>query len=693
MTGDSLSKATLFESLFHTSRDGMLVVDRAGYVVQYNEAAQKLLLLQDGERVRVDSLFVDYTWKNVEQHQETRLKYQPDKIVVLSQYPVRAPSQPWGRLLVVRDITACRRLEQTLTQERERLQAALESIREAVIITDAQGLVDYSNPVAEQFTGWKDAAARGRTLAEVIRLVAIDSDERIPDPVQYCLRRHGPHAVHALLPQQDGHHRVIEYLVTPIYGSTEVSEPPPILGSVLVFQDVTEVLGMAQQMAYQATYDSLTGLLNRQTFEKRLEEALQRTRAYGESHVLCYLDLDQFKVVNDTCGHRAGDQLLRQISALLHAQVRQADIISRLGGDEFGIILTHCPLTKAMQIAEELRRVIKEFRFIWHGKSFELGVSIGLVPLTAQNETLAEVLSAADAACYVAKEQGRNRVQVYRPNDRTMVQRYSEMQWVHRLMQALTEERFCLYMQDIVPVVCETPERSRAELLLRMVDEQGQLVLPGDFIPAAERYNLMPTLDRWVIRTAFTLMASGGTATDFPACVAINLSGQSLCDEQFLTFVIEQFRSSGVSPRRVCFEVTETAAIANLERATAFMRTLRDMGCQFALDDFGSGLSSFPYLKSLPVDYVKIDGRFVQGILDDPVDYSMVEAINRIGHVMGIQTIAEFVENEAIFHALRTLGVDYAQGYGIARPKPLWLPPRARGEQPAFASDPGLRPF
>jgi diguanylate cyclase (GGDEF)-like protein len=431
---------------------------------------------------------------------------------------------------------------------------------------------------------------------------------------------------------------------------------------------------MARQMAYQASHDSLTGLINRRTFEAYLGRVLSSAKRENTHHVLCYLDLDQFKIVNDTCGHMAGDNLLRQLTVPLNARVRTTDILCRLGGDEFGVILQNCSIDKARQVAEDLRHAIKDFRFTWEEKTFELGVSIGLVPITADSGRPDEMLSAADAACYVAKAQGRNRIQVYRPDDTAVVQRHGEMQWVHRVIRALAEDRFCLYHQPIMPLATQNRGEIHAEILIRMVDEQGALVPPMAFIPAAEHYYLMPAIDRWVIRTALGVMAQTRQTTSrhaAPRCFAINLSGQSLCDDEFLEFVTTQLQQNDVDAEQLCFEITETAAISNLSRAIHFMTTLRAIGCRFALDDFGSGLSSFAYLKQLPVEYLKIDGSFVREMLDDPIDCAMVDSINQIGHVMGIRTIAECVENDAILAKLQALGVDYAQGYGIARPAPL----------------------
>jgi len=421
-----------------------------------------------------------------------------------------------------------------------------------------------------------------------------------------------------------------------------------------------------------AYHDALTGLVNRVEFENSVRHAL-RTASEGARHALLYLDLDQFKVINDTCGHVAGDELLRQLAMLLKEPIRESDTLARLGGDEFGVLLAHCSLDKAQSVAERMLQLIREFRFVWQDKTFAIGASAGLVIIDGSGQTLSDLLRAADMACYAAKERGRNRVHVYRPDDAELLQRHGEMQWISRLQRALEEDRFVLFSQPIVSLSPAKDSARQAELLLRLRGDDGTLILPGAFIPAAERYSLMPELDRWVVRHAFTNIARwGGPDSDgvLGKCF-INLSGATLSDDGFAGYVREQLRVHAVAPESVCFEITETAAIANLASALEFIGEVKRLGCQVALDDFGAGLSSFSYLKTLRADFLKIDGSFIRNMLADPMDAAIVEAINSVGHVAGLETIAEFVETPEIKEALARIGVDYAQGYGIALPAVL----------------------
>ena len=439
---------------------------------------------------------------------------------------------------------------------------------------------------------------------------------------------------------------------------------------LLVCENVTETRKLAEKIAYQASHDALTNLANRSEFDLYINRSLESAHSDGAEHALCYLDLDQFKVVNDTSGHIAGDELLRQLGALLRKHIRKEDLLARLGGDEFGILMHNCSLDHAFSACEKIRNVIGDFNFAWEDRCFNVGVSIGVSAIASTSGNAGELLKEADAACYAAKDKGRNRVHVFRPDDEELAQRHGEMQWVEKIHQGLNGNRFSLYGQIIIPVSGDE-EGLHFETLIRYQDSKGNIIPPGAFLPAAERYNQAPALDRWVIETLFSWMAKQpGFVNDLKLC-SINLSGLSFSDETMLKFITKQFNRWFIPPEKVCFEITETAAIANLSDAVTFIQALKKHGCHFSLDDFGSGLSSFAYLKNLPVDYIKIDGQFVKDILEDKVDLAMVRSINEVGHVMQKKTVAEFVENKDILAVLNQLGVDYAQGYGIGKPVPL----------------------
>ena len=423
---------------------------------------------------------------------------------------------------------------------------------------------------------------------------------------------------------------------------------------------------------HMAYHDSLTGLINRAEFERRLKRVLYGLNSASGHHALLYLDLDQFKIINDTCGHVAGDELLRQLTVILHKPIRESDTLARLGGDEFGILLENCPLDHAELIADNLIKEVKESHFVWKNQTFKVGASIGLVMLTNAEQSMTEALSAADMACYAAKDAGRNRYHLYSEDDSSLIRRHGEMKWVSRIHDALHDNSFTLYQQKMLAVDGQSELATNFEFLVRL-KEKSEIIAPGAFIPAAERYNLMPSIDRWVIKEAFKCIVQiTQTNTELKnATYFLNLSGTSLSDKAFFDFLREQFAEYSLDAEQICFEVTETAAITNLASTVEFIQQLKELGCQFALDDFGAGLSSFSYLKSLPVDYLKIDGGFVRDMLEDPMDAAIVAAVNNIGHVAGLKTVAEFVENTEIMRALGDIGVDYAQGYALARPAPV----------------------
>lgn len=563
--------------------------------------------------------------------------------------------------------------EDQLFMEKVRAQTILESLGEGVITTDVNGHITYMNPAAEVLTGWVYAEAKGRELNGIFSVYTLGARKPVNYPVQECLQNKRAINQDYLLTlvRNDGKEFIIQDTVSLLYDNEGQA-----FGLVLVFHDYSRIHSMSESLAYQATHDHLTGLFNRREFEAQLAIAGHETSDSDTEHALCYIDLDQFKIVNDTCGHQAGDKLLKQVTALIGDKIRKHDIFARLGGDEFGIILRDCPLDHAEQLANHIREAVSNFRFAWEQHVFEIGASIGLVPIRRGGVETAELLMTADSACYIAKDKGRNRVHTYQPTDEDILQRSGDMQWLQRLNQNLEANRFVLFCQLIAPVRQGRKLFFGYEILIRLDDAEQGLILPGNFIPSAERYQLMLPIDKWVVENAFRMLAQAGfrklTDDTSPLAVfSINLSSQSLADEDFHDFVLAQFEQSGLDPAVINFEITETAAISNMSRAIQFMESLKQLGCKFLLDDFGSGLSSFAYLNNLPIDYIKVDGHFVHAITHNPVSRSIVESIARIGEVMGVKTIAEFVDSEEILQEARLCGIDYVQGFSIERPRPL----------------------
>ncbi|MDH4572231.1 ammonium transporter [Salinicola acroporae] len=567
---------------------------------------------------------------------------------------------------MVRDITERKRIEEQLSRERELALVTLASIGDGVITTDHSGLVTFLNAEAERLTGWTLEAARQLPVGQIYSLIDEASNNPIDNTARQVLASGKAIASleTRLLVARDGSRWPVQDSAAPIR-----SRGGYTVGAVVVFQDKTLTRELTRKLNHQASHDALTGLVNRREFERRLQAALLDARGF---HVLCYLDLDQFKIVNDTCGHRAGDELLRQLSMLLRAQIRDMDLLARLGGDEFGIVFFECDLDDALRVAEGIREAIDDFRFSWEGRTFALGASIGLVALdVGRSVVLSEALSTADAACYAAKEAGRNRVHVYQPDDRQLLDRHGELQWVPRLQAALDQDRLRLYAQSIASVA-NPGDIHHHEILVRL-EENGRLYAPGSFMPSAERYNLIVRIDRWVVRNTLAWLsdryrhkASAGIDT-----WSMNLSGASLSDERFCKELALWVKQAALPAGTLCFEITESAAISQLSTVTRLIHRLKRWGCRFALDDFGAGLSSFAYLKQLPVDYLKIDGAFIKDIDTDPINRAMVEAINTVGHTVGLKTIAEFVETPEVMAQLSRLGIDFAQGYLIDRPQPL----------------------
>ncbi|WP_018946532.1 bifunctional diguanylate cyclase/phosphodiesterase [Thioalkalivibrio sp. AKL17] len=569
-----------------------------------------------------------------------------------------------GVIGVAYDLTDLRVTERHLEAERDRLSTTLESLADGVITTDADGRIQYINPAAEALLDVDRANVLDADADRTIGLLEPGQDSATPLAAR-CLRWGRP------LEYPEGRLEIcagpchVRATVSPLGGATDGD----VTGAVIVLQDMTALSDMTSRLNHQATHDDLTELFNRREFERRVESALSIPGRHRTPHVLCYMDLDQFKIVNDTCGHLAGDALLQRLAELLPRHIRESDTLARLGGDEFGLLLNHCPVERAQEIAEEIIDTVRDLRFEWEGRRFDIGVSIGLVPVYGAQKDLNILLSQADSACYAAKETGRNTVYLWREGDDRLRQRHGEMEWVGRIRDALEQARFVPFAQ---PIQRLDPAAGHSldhfEVLVRLQDEQGELIAPGAFIPAAERYHLMPEIDRHVIEAVLIELT---THPDDSIPVAINLSGQSLAQPEMLDFIADRLSHHGIAPRRVTFEITETAAISNHDQAISLIRALRYLGCHFSLDDFGSGLSSFGYLKKLSVDFLKIDGSFVRGIAQDPVDAAMVTAIHRVGRVLGLHTIAEGVEDAEGMERLRAIGLDCVQGYHIARPRPL----------------------
>jgi diguanylate cyclase (GGDEF)-like protein/PAS domain S-box-containing protein len=561
--------------------------------------------------------------------------------------------------------------EEAQSRKDARRARALESLSDAIVTTDESGIIEFMNSAAATLTGTSADFAVGKSLAEVVELV---DDE---DPTTRGSGKHlalpageaGTSSRRAvLLSHRSGVESAVEVSTAPIR-SAEFD----ITGTVLLLRDVTEQRGITRQMSYQATHDALTGLINRGEFERHVIEALDSSHRGDGHHVLCYLDLDRFKIVNDTSGHLAGDSMLREVAKLLRDAVRDSDYVGRLGGDEFGMLLVGCPLEKARQIADDVCRAVGDYRFIWKDKIFNIGVSVGLVEISAESGTMEELLSAADAACYVAKKDGAGRVAVYSARDEARARQTGEIQWLQRLQTALKENRFQLYQQTIVPAYADDGTGPRMEVLVRMTDDFGNEVLPAEFMRAAERHKLMRLLDRWVVQTTFTAVGRGIITLTDRHSIAINISGQTLGDPQFLEFVVECLDRTGALPTQICFEISEAAVIANLEQARRFVGVLHGMGCQFAIDDFGSGVASFSNLRNLPLDYLKIDGSLTQNLARDSVNQAMVAAMIKLARSLKFKVIAEQVEEDSAAEAVRRMGVDFLQGYAIGRPKPLMV--------------------
>lgn len=573
-------------------------------------------------------------------------------------------------LTVTRDITHRKSLEASLGRSKLQARVTLESIGEGIITTDTDGLIDYMNEAAEQLIGTLRSHAIGKQLGDLVALIDEVDRESLGDPVSQCLteRRRVNLGRRAVLVSKQAKREIsTELTASPIRGPDG-----EIAGCVTIFHDVTEMRGLTREMSYQASHDALTGLVNRTEFERRLHSALESARGEGVGHVVAYIDLDRFKVVNDTSGHIAGDNLLRELATLIRDKVRDSDTVARVGGDEFAMLLVGCPLEKARQISDDICSAVETYRFAWREHVFDVGVSIGLVEVGAEAVSAESILNAADSACYVAKQHGRGQTHVYSARDEILVRERGEIQWLQRLQHALKEDRFELYVQPIVAVSGNVHAGPAAEVLLRMKGEAGgKAICPKQFLTAAERNHLMSHIDRWVVQAALTAIAGGTPHLPEGRTCSINLSAQTLGDDSFLEFVVELLDHTGVAPSKLCFEMSESAVINNLDQARRFINVVHGMGCQFAMDDFGSGIGSFSNLKQLSIDYLKIDGIYTRDLELDGVNRELVSAAIRLAKRLDFRVVAEQVEDHDSFEAMREMGIDFIQGNIVERPHPL----------------------
>ena len=557
---------------------------------------------------------------------------------------------------------------------RPRAMVTLDAMGESVITVDADGRIDYINTSAEALLGQNFDQIVGKSFAEVASLV--DETDRRPlgDPVRKALSTGGRVTMGkraVLVPANSSPERSVEISVTPLK-----SDGKEILGLVVVMHDTSELRGLTRQMTYQASHDALTGLVNRREFERRLREAMDAAQTGDAGHALCYLDLDRFKVVNDTCGHTAGDNMLREVATIIKDAVRDSDTAGRIGGDEFALLLVGCPLEKARQIADDVVRAVDDYRFVWKDKIFNIGVSIGLVEIGRGGGSIEDIMNSADSACYVAKKQGGLHVHVYSAREEANARHSGEIHWLQKLQGALRDNKFELYYQPIVHAHSSVTNGPGLEVFVRMESENGEPAAPpAEFIRAAERYRLMPLVDRWVVQAVLSALGRGGMKLPPDRSVAINISGQTLGDSEFLEFVVDCFDHTGANPADICFEVTESAVVANLDHARRFIGVLHGMGCEFALDNFGSGLSSFSTLKTLPMDYLKIDGSFISNLAVDTVNQAMVGAMVELSRTLNFRVVAEHVEDQLSLDTVREMGIDFAQGFIIGRPQRLSMTP------------------
>lgn len=676
--------ASQLAAIVEGSQDAIVSKTLDGIVQTWNEGAEKIfgytademigksvyVIVPEGhhheEMDFLDKIRQGQSIKHYETLRKTKSGQLIDVSLTISPIRNNVDNAITGMSIIARDISLHKHMLATMQEQHARLKVTMDSIGDAVVTTNQMGIIDYINPVAEQLTGWRNSEAIGMPISEILNIFDEKTQAKTPNPIEKCLREKRIVNVtgNSVLLSKYGQTYGIEDSAAPIY-----DQQGDIIGAILVLRDVTSQRVLSNEMVYRATHDLLTGIKNRSQFEYTLEQVFADSQEFKTSHALMYIDLDQFKVVNDTCGHQIGDQLLKEVVDLIKKCIRTTDTFGRLGGDEFGIILERCTLDAAKRIAEHICNSIEEYRFQYEQRRFPIGASIGLVMINPEWNDTTTLLQAADSACYAAKEAGRSRVQVYSATNNSIELRRGESFWAAYLQRAIEENRFALFCQRIMPIHGEG--KIHGEILLRLRDETGKLVLPSTFFPAAERYHLASRIDRWVIRETFEWLQHNHQELDKIDSLAINLSGQSLSDPQFHQFVVTTLENLRIDCSKVCFEVTETAAITNIHQAIRFIDLMKQHRIRFSLDDFGSGVSSFGYLKMLPVDYLKIDGQFIRDLMDNPIDRATVRCISEVAKATNKKTIAEWVESESVEALLKDMDIDFIQGYRLHRPAPI----------------------
>jgi diguanylate cyclase (GGDEF)-like protein/PAS domain S-box-containing protein len=669
------------DTIMQAAAIGLLTIDNEDTIVDLNSTAAKMLNLDEqdslgtplslifkqSEIIKLHHVINSCHDESEEIHPEIKLIQSDETVKYFKASAFQDEKDETVFSLILQDVTATSVTENKLEQEQQRNRITLKLLKDGVIATDMECKVESMNPVAEGLTGWPSYEAKEKHVDSVLKLIDANTRERITNLSKESLDSGKPveSRGNLILLDRFNNEHPIELSITPS-SSLNIETG----GLVLIFKDSSETNRLTQEISHQASHDALTGLLNRQEFELRLEGAISSAATHDVQHVLCYLDLNQFKIINAQAGHTAGDIVLKQAADHMKQHMRSIDIFARLGGDEFALLLVNTTTEQAKLLAQNLINTIRNSTFKWRDQHFEIGISVGLIAIDKHSQDPAHMLTRAELACFTAKDHGRNKLHIHKKEDDELTRRHTEMMRAAGVTGALQEDRFRIYCQPIVALSPKHNESLHYELLIRLTDPQGDLIMPASFIPAAERYGLMTSLDRWMISTAFTRY-NDTFGENSGVQIAINLSGNSLNDDSLLDFIKDEITRTTIEPTNVCFEITETAAISNLDQVSQLILELKKIGCRFALDDFGSGLSSFTYLKNLPVDYLKIDGSFVHDMIDDSIDHAMVEAINQVGHIMGIGTIAECAESEEVVNMLRQLGVDYAQGYAMGAPVPI----------------------